>query len=118
MQMIFVEKARDMREKLTKGSVSPGLWISLRSPTACEIIAGAGLDRVVVDAEHSPFNIETLYHMLMAFFHLESPLVLFSIWTDITARHSCCYGDKGKPQPEKAAAVKRSEEITGARERA
>ena len=56
-----------LKEKLKSGALSPGIWVSLPSPTACEVIADAGLDWVIVDAEHSPFNPETLQHMLMAF---------------------------------------------------
>ncbi len=55
-----------LKEKLAAGALSPGIWISLLSPTACEVVADAGLDWVVVDAEHAPYNPETLLHILMA----------------------------------------------------
>src|SRR3989304_4928369 len=64
---MFNRRAINLKKKLASGGMSSGLWISLPCPTACEVIADAGLDWVVVDAEHSPFNPETLQHMLMAF---------------------------------------------------
>ena len=60
-------KALQLKDKLAAGHTSPGIWVSLPSPTTCEIIAGVGYDWIVVDAEHSPFNPETLQYMLMAF---------------------------------------------------
>lgn len=64
---MFNRRAINLKKKLADGGISPGIWVSLPSPTACEVIADAGLDWIVVDAEHSPFNPETLQHMLMAF---------------------------------------------------
>jgi len=64
---LFNRRAIQLKERLARGGLAAGLWVSLPSPTACEVIAGAGLDFIVVDAEHSPFNPETLQHMLMAF---------------------------------------------------
>ena len=75
-------RAINLKKKLSAGEFSPGIWISLPSPTACEVIAGAGLDWVVVDAEHSPFNPETLQHMLMAFGGTQTVPILRVAWND------------------------------------
>jgi len=64
---MFSQQALKLKEKLATGALSPGIWISLLSPTACEVVADAGLDWVIVDAEHAPYNPETLLHILMAF---------------------------------------------------
>lgn len=64
---MYNKRSLKLKEKLATGALSPGLWVSLLSPTACEAVADAGLDWVVVDAEHSPYNPETLLHILMAF---------------------------------------------------
>ena len=43
-----------VREKLLRGEVSVGGWLNLGSPTAAEVMAAAGYDWLVVDAEHGP----------------------------------------------------------------
>lgn len=44
-----------------------GCWVGLPSPEAAEIVAGAGYDFAIVDAEHGLIGIETAGRMLMAF---------------------------------------------------
>ena len=56
-----------LRSKLAGGELSCGMWMAIPSPTVAEIVADAGFDWVLVDAEHHPFNPETLLHMLLAF---------------------------------------------------
>ncbi len=43
-----------------------GLWCSLASPIAAEILAGAGFDWIVIDGEHAPNDITTLLPQLQA----------------------------------------------------
>jgi len=43
-----------------------GLWSSLSSPIAAEILAGAGFDWIVIDGEHGPNDIQTLLVQLQA----------------------------------------------------
>ena len=43
-----------------------GLWCSLVSPVAAEILAGAGFDWILVDGEHAPNDIATLLPQLQA----------------------------------------------------
>lgn len=50
--------AHRLRENLFKrglheGSKQPGLWLTLESPTATEILAGAGYDWLLLDMEHT-----------------------------------------------------------------
>ncbi len=79
---MFKERALNLKKKLARGGISPGMWVSLPSPTACEIIAGAGLDWIVVDGEHSPFNPETLQYMLMAFTGSSTVPLIRVPWND------------------------------------
>lgn len=79
---MFNKRAIDLKKKLAGGGVSSGIWVSLPSPTACEVIAGAGLDWIVVDSEHSPFNPETLQHMLMAFKDSRTVPLIRVPWND------------------------------------
>ena len=76
------ERAIDLKKKLAAGKFSPGMWISLPSPTACEVIAGTGFDWIIVDAEHSPFNPETLQYMLMAFKGSDTVPIIRVPWND------------------------------------
>lgn len=43
-----------------------GLWCSVASPVAAEILAGAGFDWIVIDGEHAPNDISTLLPQLQA----------------------------------------------------
>lgn len=47
------------------GRPSFGAWISLTDPAVAAIMANAGFDWVYIDAEHNPFNPETLRNILL-----------------------------------------------------
>ncbi len=79
---MFNKRAINLKKKLAAGEFSPGIWMSLPSPTACEVIAEAGFDWIVVDAEHSPFNPETLQYMLMAFKGSDTVPLIRVAWND------------------------------------
>jgi 2-keto-3-deoxy-L-rhamnonate aldolase RhmA len=79
---MYNPRSLNLKKKLATGALSPGLWVSLLSPTACEAVAGAGLDWVVVDAEHSPYNPETLLHILMAFNASSTVPLVRVAWND------------------------------------
>jgi 2-keto-3-deoxy-L-rhamnonate aldolase RhmA len=42
-----------------------GAWVTLADPAVCAVMANVGFDFLVLDAEHSPFNPETLRNMLL-----------------------------------------------------
>lgn len=65
--MMFDRKVMNLRKKMAEGGTCCGIWMGLPSPSVCEIVADSGIDFVVVDAEHSPFNMETQQYMVMAF---------------------------------------------------
>ena len=50
------KRAINLKKKLAAGGISPGIWVSLQSATTSEIIASAGFDWILVDAEHTSFN--------------------------------------------------------------
>jgi len=79
---MFNKRAINLKKKLAAGEFSPGIWVSLPSPTACEVIAGVGFDWILVDAEHSPFNPETLQYMLMAFKGSDTVPIIRVPWND------------------------------------
>lgn len=56
----FTERVR------TAGRPQIGMWVSSGSPVAAEILAGSGMDWVLIDAEHSPYGLETITELLRA----------------------------------------------------
>ena len=77
-----ITKMINLKKKLAEGYISPGMWVSAPSPTICEIVADVGVDWILVDAEHSPFNPETLHHMLMAFKGSDTVPIIRVPWND------------------------------------
>ena len=47
-----VTAIRTLREKLRSGAPTLGVWITLESPSLTEMAVAAGLDWVIIDAEH------------------------------------------------------------------
>lgn len=71
-----------IRKKLADGEVCSGIFFYLASPMAAEIMADTGFDFVVVDAEHLPFNPETLLHILLAFKGSDTVPMIRVPWND------------------------------------
>lgn len=53
-------------EKLRRGEATVGCWLGLGSPYAAALMARAGFDWLVVDAEHSPFGYDAMAQSVMA----------------------------------------------------
>ena len=56
----FAQRLQESEEKLV------GLFVSSGSPTNAEIVAGAGFDWLLIDAEHSPYSLGTVLDLLRA----------------------------------------------------
>ena len=56
---------RDLKNQWRSGSPSFGAWIMLADPAVAGFMANVGFDWVFIDAEHSPFNPETLRNILV-----------------------------------------------------
>src|SRR5277367_1858624 len=54
------------KQRLASGTPQIGLWMTLASPTATEIAAGAGFDWLLIDTEHSPNELPDVQHHLRA----------------------------------------------------
>lgn len=64
------------KQALTAGRPTFGLWSAIPDATCAEIIAGAGFDWVVVDAEHGPFDVQSvLRHLQVLEAYASVPLV-------------------------------------------
>ncbi len=55
-----------IRETLAAGQPSVGAWLNLPSPLAAEVMAAAGFPWLVVDAEHSTFDLDLIAHTFRA----------------------------------------------------
>ncbi len=61
---------------LAQGETVFGCWLSLGSPVATELMGTAGFDWLLIDAEHTAYDIATLRMQLMALEASESHAVL------------------------------------------
>ena len=52
------------KERLRKGEVQIGLWLSSTTSYMAEIAATSGYDWLLIDGEHAPNTIQDLYHQL------------------------------------------------------
>lgn len=55
-----------IKEKLESGNAVIGTWSVIPSPVVTDIIASAGLDFIIIDAEHGPVTFETAQEMVIA----------------------------------------------------
>jgi 2-keto-3-deoxy-L-rhamnonate aldolase RhmA len=60
-------QGRLLRQKLQSNQKVLGAWISLTDPVAAQIMIDAGFDFLLIDMEHSAFNLETLQLILLLF---------------------------------------------------
>lgn len=58
-----------LKRKLAEREVALGYWLSLNSIGSTEIAAGAGFDWLLLDAEHSLHNLESIEHHVLAAHH-------------------------------------------------
>ena len=58
------ERANVLKAALSQGKASLGLWCSLASPLATEIMAGAGAGWLLIDGEHSPNDLRSVVAQL------------------------------------------------------
>src|SRR6267378_4354182 len=61
-----VAAVQALRRKLASRQPAYGLWITLESPSITEMAVGAGLDWVVIDAEHGHLDWKEIVEHLRA----------------------------------------------------
>jgi 4-hydroxy-2-oxoheptanedioate aldolase len=64
--MITDLPTNNFKRGLKAGTPQVGLWLSMTSPVATEIVAGAGFDWVLIDMEHSPNELPDVVHHMRA----------------------------------------------------
>jgi len=64
---MYYERSLALKRRLRAGETTYGAFLSFQDPGSAEIMAGTGYDWVFIDSEHSPFDLKSLQHVLMAF---------------------------------------------------
>jgi 4-hydroxy-2-oxoheptanedioate aldolase len=60
------DSANPFKERLLRGTVQIGLWLSLANSYTAEICAGAGFDWLLIDGEHGPNDLRSVLAQLQA----------------------------------------------------
>ena len=66
MEQIKMFRKNFIKQKLEAGKNVIGTWCVIPSPVVTDIICSAGLDFIIIDAEHGPISFETAQEMVMA----------------------------------------------------
>ena len=67
---------------LRAGRPQLGIWISLCSPFAAEIVAGAGFDWALIDMEHAPNDMTTVLGQLQVLAGFKTTAIVRPDWND------------------------------------
>ena len=70
------------KQALREGKTQIGLWCSLCSNLAAEVIAGAGFDWILLDAEHAPNDLSQVVGQLQAMTGGTAASVVRPAWND------------------------------------
>ncbi|MCW4035992.1 MAG: aldolase/citrate lyase family protein [Candidatus Bathyarchaeota archaeon] len=74
-----------VKEKLGKGEVAVGAWMSILDPTVARVVAASGLDWVLFDTEHGPPSFETVDGLVRAVGRDGALPLVRVVWNDINA---------------------------------
>src|SRR5438874_11408359 len=85
-----------LKQAINSSKVTFGTFITIGHPEVSEVTAGAGLDFVLIDTEHSPITIETAQTLLQSMsFSRTTPLIRVA-WNDpILVKHALDIGSHG-----------------------
>ncbi len=72
-----------LKEKLQKGEVVIGTFVSLGHPDVTERLSRLGFDWLVIDGEHSPMGLETMQQMLQAMNGSNCTPIVRPQWNDM-----------------------------------
>jgi len=71
-----------LKRALRNDQAQIGLWSSLSSHIAAEIVAGAGFDWILIDTEHSPNELADVHRQLQAMQGTDTSAVVRPPWND------------------------------------
>ena len=78
----ILERALRFKEKLRRGETVHGAWLSIPDPAVAEIMAGIGFDYVIIETEHSPWDLQSLQTAVIAFNGSETVPIARVPWND------------------------------------
>src|SRR5690606_26720905 len=80
---LFMEvPANLLKQALQRGEVQIGLWSSLRSPIAAELLSHSSYDWILIGMEHSPNELPTVMAQLQAVAQGRAQPVVRPPWND------------------------------------
>jgi 2-keto-3-deoxy-L-rhamnonate aldolase RhmA len=79
---MYNQRALRLKEKLKAGDAIIGTWMDIPSSVVAGIVAGAGFDWVLVDAEHAVFDRVVLHDIVCAFKGTETVPFARVPWND------------------------------------
>jgi 4-hydroxy-2-oxoheptanedioate aldolase len=71
-----------LKRALRDGQPQIGLWSTLTSPVATEVVAGSGFDWVLLDTEHAPNDVNGVHRQLQAMQGSAASAVVRPYWND------------------------------------
>jgi 4-hydroxy-2-oxoheptanedioate aldolase len=71
------------KRAIREGRPQIGLWSSLCSNLAAEVIAGSGFDWILIDTEHAPNELPTVFNQLQALVGGTAAAVVRPAWNDL-----------------------------------
>jgi 2-keto-3-deoxy-L-rhamnonate aldolase RhmA len=77
-----LRRPQALKAKLKAGQAVIGGWLSLNDPVAAEILARVGFDFLIIDTEHSPWDLVTLQTALMGFNGADTAPIVRVAWND------------------------------------
>ena len=77
-----LQRALVLKRKLREGGSIVGAWLSLTDPVAAEILGRVGLDFLLIDTEHSPWDMQALQTAIMALNGTQTVPVVRVAWND------------------------------------
>ena len=70
------------KQAITGDTVQIGLWLGLANSYTAELLAGAGFDWLLIDAEHSPNDLRTILEQLQAIAPYPAVPIVRPPWPD------------------------------------
>src|SRR5262245_15398753 len=86
----------ELKQRWKTGQGRFGTWITLADPAVCTVMATIGFEWVIIDAEHCPFNPQTLRDMLFSLRHWGVvPLLRIRANDDAIVKQALDWGAEG-----------------------
>ena len=78
----MLPKCLALKARLRAGETTLGAWLTFSDAAVAEIMADLGYDWLLIDAEHAPFSLDSLAHLLTAFHGRQAVPLIRVRWND------------------------------------